>query len=223
MYLLKLLEKAYSVPSDRLRRIIFRVIRRLEGGYFYEITSRNICKKYYDIELGYGTAGYMNLSSIARGTVFGNYCGIVATLHVRSTNHPAKYFTTHALMFNPIFGVASEDVRPRAKLIVGHDVLFGLNTIVLPSVNRIGNGAIIGAGAIVTKNVDNYAIVGGNPAKLIAYRFPPDVIAQLEESKWWLLSKNDLINNKEKFEKIVNFSLDDFKKQHNERKNNPMA
>jgi virginiamycin A acetyltransferase len=63
--------------------------------------------------------------------------------------------------------------------------------------------------------VERYTIVGGNPAKMINYRFTPDVIEKLEQSKWWLLSKEDLMKNKEKFEKIVNFSIEDLRRQRN--------
>jgi carbonic anhydrase/acetyltransferase-like protein (isoleucine patch superfamily) len=116
-------------------------------------------------------------------------------------------------LFNPQFGCTTEDVLPRTKLVVGHDVWIGLNAIILPSVNSIGNGAIIAAGSVVTKNVESYAIMGGNPAKMIRSRFTPDVIEKLEQSKWWLLNKEDLIKNKEKFEKIVNYSIDDLKRE----------
>ena len=215
MVVLKLLENAYSISNGRFRRIILRIIREIEGGYFYETTSRNIYKKYYDIDIGYGTAGFIDLAKIAQGTVFGNYCGISENTHIFNANHPPEYFTTHALLFNPRFGCATEDVLPRTRLVVGHDVWIGLNSIILPSVNSIGNGAIIAAGAVVTKNVERYTIVGGNPAKMINYRFTPDVIEKLEQSKWWLLSKEDLMKNKEKFEKIVNFSIEDLRRQRN--------
>lgn len=211
MSVLKLLENAYSIPSSRFRRVILKIIRKIEGGYFYETTSRNIYKKYHNIEIGYGTAGNIDLGRIAKGTVFGNYCGVSENTLIFNANHPPKYFTTHALLFNPRFGCTNEDVLPRTKLIIGHDVWTGYGSIILPSVNSIGNGAIIAAGAVVTKNVDRYAIVGGNPAKLISYRFDHDVIERLEQSKWWLLSKEELIKNKEKFEKIVNFSIGDLK------------
>lgn len=213
--MLKLLENAYSISNSRFRSIILRIIRKIEGGYFYEITSRNIYKKYHDIEIGYGSCGLIDLDKIAGGTTFGNYCGISENTRIFNANHPQKYFTTHALLFNPIFGCTNEDVLPRTRLVVGHDVWTGFNSIILPSVNSIGNGAIIAAGAVVTKNVERYAIVGGNPAKFIAYRFAPDVIEKLEQSRWWLLSKEELIKNKEKYEKIVNFSINDLKEQRN--------
>jgi len=210
-----LLEKAYSIDNYRLRKIVFHLIRKMEGGYFYEETSRKLLKKYHDIELGYGTAGFIDLSKMARGVVFGNYCGISANVYRFNANHPPKYFTTHAFLFNPIFGCTKEDVLPRTKLIVGHDVWLGAGSIILPSVSSIGNGAIVAAGAVVVKNVDRYTIVGGNPAKKIGERFTPDVIDKLEQSKWWLLSRDDLKRNKTKFEKIVSFSIEDLIKQKN--------
>lgn len=215
MFVIKLLEQLYTIQSGSLRRKILRIVREMEGNYFYEITSRSLYKKYHDIEIGYGTAGFIELDKIAKGTVFGNYCGISENTHIFNANHPPKYFTTHALLFNPRFGSTSEDVLPRTRLIVGHDVWLGLNSIILPSVNRIGNGAIVAAGAVVTKNVEKYTIVGGNPARVISSRFTPDVIERLEQSKWWLLTKEDLIKNKEIFEKIVNYSIDDLKRNRN--------
>lgn len=60
----------------------------------------------------------------------------------------------------------------KTPLVVGDDVWFGARVIVLPGCRNIGKGAIIGAGAVVTKDVPDYAIVGGNPAKVIKYRVP---------------------------------------------------
>lgn len=59
---------------------------------------------------------------------------------------------------------------PKTKLTIGSDVWIGTRVIVLPQVTEIGQGAIIGAGSVVTKNVPNYAVVGGNPAKVIKFR-----------------------------------------------------
>lgn len=207
------MENAYSVLNSRFRSIILKIIRKIEGDYFSGKTSSNIYKKYYDIEIGYGTISFTDLTRIAKGTTIGNYCTISENTRIFNANHPQKCFTTHALLYNPIFGCSREDVLPRTRLVIGHDVWTGYNSIILPSVNSVGNGAIIAAGAVVTKNVEKYAIVGRNPAEFIAHRFTPDVIEKLEESKWWLLSKEELIKNREKYEKIVNFSIEDLKKQ----------
>ena len=57
---------------------------------------------------------------------------------------------------------------------------------------NIGNGAVVGAGSIVTKNVPDYAVVGGNPAKIIKYRFNENIIERLREIKWWNLPLEEL-------------------------------
>ena len=64
----------------------------------------------------------------------------------------------------------SKNVKVEDKLILGEDSWVGAGAIILPKVNRIGKGAIVGAGSVVTKNVPDFAIVGGNPARIIGYR-----------------------------------------------------
>jgi acetyltransferase-like isoleucine patch superfamily enzyme len=64
-------------------------------------------------------------------------------------------------------GYVKRDMLDRPKLYIGHDVWIGANVIILPGCYKIGNGAIIGAGSIVTKDVPPYAIVAGNPSRLI--------------------------------------------------------
>lgn len=89
------------------------------------------------------------------------------------------------------------------KLTVGHDVWIGANAIILPGCCNIGNGAIIGAGSIVTKDVPPYSIVAGNPARMIRMRFPQQVIASLEASEWWLLSKAELSKYGSSFDEMT--------------------
>lgn len=72
----------------------------------------------------------------------------------------------------------------RGDIIIGNDVWIGANCIILDGLT-IGDGAVIAAGAVVTKNVPPYAIVGGNPARIIKYRFTPEQIGALLEIKWW--------------------------------------
>ncbi|MEY8198191.1 MAG: hypothetical protein RPS47_03005 [Colwellia sp.] len=81
---------------------------------------------------------------------------------------------------------------PFSKLVIEDDVWIGDGVIITPSVSCIGRGAVVGAGAIVTKDVPRYAVVCGNPAVVIKYRFPADRAASIEESCWWLKDKESL-------------------------------
>ncbi len=72
----------------------------------------------------------------------------------------------------------------KGDIVIGNNVWIGYDAIIMAGVN-IGDGAIIGARAVVTKDVEPYSIVGGVPAKEIRKRFAPDVVAKLLELKWW--------------------------------------
>ena len=82
---------------------------------------------------------------------------------------------------------------------VGHGVWFGADSIVLSGCKTIGNGAVIGAGSVVTHDVPPYAVVVGNPARIIRYRLTPEQIEKVEASKWWLLERNELNGRMEEF------------------------
>lgn len=92
--------------------------------------------------------------------------------------------------------------KKRGKVIIGNDVLISLNAIVLEGV-QIGDGAVIAAGAVVTKNVQPYEIVGGVPAKHIRYRCSSDIIAQLETIQWWNMDDKTI---RDLAEKRINIS-----------------
>ncbi len=80
----------------------------------------------------------------------------------------------------------------------------GQNAIILPSCNIVGDGAIIAAGAVVTKDVPPYAIVAGNPAKILRYRLTPEQIEKVQASQWWLLDKESLSKQAEDLLLITN-------------------
>ena len=76
------------------------------------------------------------------------------------------------------------DLPNKGDTIVGNDVWFGHESVIMPGVN-IGNGTIIAARSVVTKDTPGYSIVGGNPAKILKMRFFDDVIAKLQKIQWW--------------------------------------
>lgn len=87
---------------------------------------------------------------------------------------------------------------------IGNDVWIDMNAIVMRGV-KIGDGAVIAAGAVVTKDVAPYSIVGGNPAKLIKYRFTEEVIGKLLEIKWWDWDEEKIRRNSAIFYDTENF------------------
>lgn len=113
----------------------------------------------------------------------GRYCSIGKNCQFILTQHNYKNISSH-----PLFG----NVFCRGNISIGNDVWIGMNVTIMDNTN-IGDGAVIGAGSIVSGVIPPYAIVVGNPAKIIKYRFTPDEIRQLLESSWWELEKDVLV------------------------------
>src|SRR5919201_508091 len=137
---------------------------------------------------------------IARATV-GAFCAIGAQTAINPFNHPSDWLSIHEFQYHPKSFDWVEEYNDFERLertgdmfsqvVVGNDVWTGHNVNVMAGVN-IGDGAIIAAGAVVTKDVPPYAIVGGVPAKVIRYRFPEKTIARLLRVKWWDLELSQL-------------------------------
>ncbi len=120
--------------------------------------------------------------------VIGRYCSIAAEVRfiMNGGNHPTTWLTTFPF---PVFGAGWEVAMPerwptRGDTTVGHDVWIGHGAVILPGVT-IGNGAIIAAATVVTRDVPAYAIVGGNPGTVLRFRFDETTIQRLQQLKWW--------------------------------------
>ena len=94
----------------------------------------------------------------------------------------------------------TESWNNKGDIIIGNDVWIGYEAVIMSGVN-IGDGAIIGTRAVVTKDIPPYTIVGGVPAKIIRKRFSDEVISQLLEIKWWDWNKEKIKNNIEKIKR----------------------
>ncbi|WP_155276504.1 CatB-related O-acetyltransferase [Sphingobium yanoikuyae] len=124
--------------------------------------------------------------------VIGRYCSIAKTVRSAPINHPFDAITTHPALYERKFGVVENDIHYDDPQVIEDDVWIGHNAMILPSCRRIGRGSIIGAGAIVTRDVPRYAVVAGNPAKILRERFPTELQQALEESCWWMLDLQGL-------------------------------
>ena len=124
----------------------------------------------------------------------GRYCSIAKTARSVPINHPYSALTTHPALYEKKFGVVNEDITWNDVLTIEDDVWIGHYAVILPNCKFIGRGAIIGAGAIVTKDVAPYSIVAGNPARLLRKRFEPNIEEAIEQSRWWEMSTEELRN-----------------------------
>lgn len=125
------------------------------------------------------------LSGKIKGIRIGNFCSIARDVSIQEDYHNANRTTTYFLEKN-LFQIPKKSNAEVSKgpVIIQNDVWIGAGAQILSGIT-IGNGAIIAAGAIVTKDVLPYSIVGGNPAKIIRYRFNQEKIKMLEELCWW--------------------------------------
>lgn len=116
--------------------------------------------------------------------IVGSYTGLDGTWILGGNHGPNRVsWYPHRIHFE-LGGNYDDYPVPTGDTIVGSDVWTTENCLILPGV-KIGDGAIVAAGAVVTKDVPPYSIVGGNPAKLIRYRFAEEQIAALLEIRWW--------------------------------------
>jgi virginiamycin A acetyltransferase len=156
-------------------------------------------KKYSNYQIGKYTFGSPNI--IYKGQHYlnpnnpqkpdnilriGNFCSIARNVtFCLAHNHRTDWISTypfHKYFKNNIFIEGYPQVR--GDIIINNDVWIGVNAFFLAGVT-VGNGAVIGACSVVTKDVPPYAIVAGIPAKIIKYRFDEEIIYELEKIKWW--------------------------------------
>jgi len=200
----KILYRLYALNNRRLRDIIQSIISNNEGGAVRSKTLRKIFRDYHDIAIGmYSYGGCFDLHNIPTGTVIGRYCSFARNVYILSGNHPLTNKSMHPFFYSPYFGYVDELLITRTKLVIENDIWIGQNAIILPSVSRIENGAVIAAGAVVSKNVPPFAVVAGNPAKIIRYRFPQQVIDKIIQSAWWKKDIDDIKNNRSEFESFL--------------------
>ncbi|MGL6065566.1 MAG: DegT/DnrJ/EryC1/StrS family aminotransferase [Cetobacterium sp.] len=126
-------------------------------------------------------------------------------------NHEVNTFTTYP--FKVIVLGEKNEAWTKGKILVKDDVWIGMDSMILSGVT-IGQGAIIAAGSVVTEDVPPYVIVGGNPAKLIKYRFSEDLVEEMIMFNWSKIDISKIKNvEKELYEKLNTFNIEVIRKQ----------
>ena len=170
----------------------------------------------YNCEIGFGT--YIGTGCLFKNTKFGKFCSIGADIKVLDGNHPTStYVSTYPAFYrkegicylnfelNDVFDEYSyTDIGKRWFCEIGNDVWIGSSVSILNGI-RIGDGAIIAAGSVVTKDVDPYSIVAGVPAKRIKLRFEDEEVDWLLRFKWWDKDISWLKDHSKMFSNIIDF------------------
>lgn len=197
----------YGISGGSIRVLIIKIVLKIEGGPLLSTTIRKIFSKYHKVDIGYYSDVSFNMTSaFQENTTIGRYTSIYHTVRAFSGNHPMNTKSTHGLFYNLALGYAKHDFLNRTQLRIGNDVFLGHNAIITAAVSEIGDGAVIGAGTLVNRNIPPYAIVVGIPGRIIRYRFNEDKITELLESKWWEKTIDELLPEFDEFTKPLDGS-----------------
>jgi len=130
--------------------------------------------------------------------IIGNYCSIgsgAVFMMAGNQGHRTDWISTFPFHFQAnIFKNSKNPYKKSGDTIVGHDVWIGSEAMIMAGIT-IGSGAVIASRAVVTKDVEPYAVVGGNPAEVIKYRFSDEEIEKLLKLKWWDWSEEKVKEN----------------------------
>lgn len=174
------------------RYLSTKLINRLEGGEIHSDSLREIFRRYHGVTIGaYTHGGCFVPHNFGRNTRIGRYSSIARSAFAATLDHPTEFKGMHGFFFNSNLGY-TDHVRDYAELNIGNDVWLGHNAVIGSNVRNIGDGVVIGAGAVVFKDVPPYAVVVGNPGRVVRYRFSTETIAKLLEERWWDKDIEDL-------------------------------
>lgn len=168
------------------------------------------------INVKIGRYSSIGRKSVITDAVIGNYTVIARNVDIGLGVHPTNRLSCHSIFYKNVpwpahpEWVKEIDFEETKISHIGNDVWIGAKATIMDGVT-IGDGAIVAACAVVTKDVPPFAIVGGCPAKIIKYRFSPDIIERLLEVKWWNLDDAEITKIKDLFH-IPNPTMDDINK-----------
>lgn len=190
-------------PSVRLREAV--IGRRCE-------VLRNSRLEYSSL----GDYSYLGEHCEVADAEIGKFCAIANMVRIGAPNHPMERPSQHRFTYVPEYyttGVTRDaeffTARRSARVIIGNDVWIGHAAILLPGVS-VGDGAVIAAGAVVSRHVAPYMVVGGVPARVLRDRFSREIAARLQEIAWWDWPDTLLFERIEAFRENVEVFCDRF-------------
>lgn len=160
--------------------------------------NNKIGKRSYISNCYFGKYSYIGEDCKLRNIRIGRYCSLGENVKGILGMHPIDFIGTHPIFYEDNDKFNCTKKAKKWEIIIEDDVWIGDNVSILSGV-RIGHGAIIGANALVTKDVDEFSIVAGNPAKVIKYRFTKELCKAIKKIEWWMLDSSELKKYKKYF------------------------
>jgi hypothetical protein len=192
MWAARAIARVYGLLPGRARGLARRLITRLEGGEMLSASLRQVMRLHHGVDAGLHSYGCFDPSRFSSCDI-GRYVSVGPGVRVFRRNHPADRISLHPYFYNTSLGISQAETMPPRSLQISDDVWIGANAVLLPGCGRIGRGAVIGAGAVVTRDVPDYAVAAGNPARIIRERFSSEVQLALHDTRWWTLPKEELV------------------------------
>ncbi|MET8416195.1 hypothetical protein ACWD7C_06495 [Streptomyces sp. NPDC005134] len=183
----RIVESAYGgLPARKfwLNRAV-----NLDGGAMTSVMLRQVVARFHGVEFGnysYGSMCWPGASD--RGTIIGVHVSIGPGVRRFDASHPMDQASMRPYLCGQKLGyVGSEHAVARSECFIGHESWIGANSVILSGCTRIGIGAVVGAGSVVTQDVDDFAVVVGNPVRLVRQRLSAAERKTVLESRRWEL------------------------------------
>lgn len=193
----------YRNFKDDTRIFNYNVSHRLKIG------KKTMIRKGTEIRGNVELGDYSYISgpnTYVKDAIIGKHCSIARNVIIGVAGHNYNWVTTGAIIVSQDYKFIKSEAKVLQKdtPIIGNDVWIGMNSMIMRGV-KIGDGAVIAAGSIVTKDVEAYSIVGGIPAKHIKYRFTTKQIQTLLKIQWWNWSDENIKMHIDSFYDIETF------------------
>ncbi len=195
-YIQKLLGRILDRPLIKEGKTVGYSLVRSERYYVQTGKHTKILTPFCLNDVKLGDYSYIAKNSIINHCTIGKFCSIGPNFCCGLGIHPTNGISTAPMFYstarqNGITLCRENKLEEFKQSVIGNDVFIGANVTLLDGV-KISDGAIIGAGAVVVNDIPPYAIVVGVPAKIVKYRFKPDVIEVLLRKQWWNGPEEDL-------------------------------
>lgn len=191
--------RKYGLPRETFFKGDVRITGKFKCGegckFFGDLTIRG------NVELG----RYVSLNgpnsdiySKIHYVKIGSFTSIARNVSIQEFNHNYERLSNYYINQNILGESFIDDISSSGAIEIGNDVWIGTHCVILSGV-KIGDGAIVAANSVVTKDIPPYAIAAGSPAKVIKYRFEQQTIADLLKLRWWEWPTEKIIENKQIF------------------------